>query len=110
MIQTQFVDRSDRRGRDTQGDELVELGRPKALLLQVGQEAVLRLNVRVRYSVADLNAFSSQFTTTRHAYSSPSRFGLSSERGPLGPPERLEVPMAEVAIADISVAKLRSWR
>ena len=70
---------------------------------------MLSLNVGVRYAVTDLHAFASEFTTTTHSYSSPSRIGLSS-RGPRGAYGLLEVPIADVAIADISVAKLRSWR
>ncbi len=109
LIETDFVDGTDSSGADFQRNELRQSYRPETLGLEVREKTVLSLDVRVRYAVADLYAFASEFTTTTHVYSSPSRLGLSS-RGPRGADGLLEVPIAEVAMADISVAKLRSWR
>jgi len=65
-VETEFVDRPHGCCANAQGNKLVQYRRPEALLLEVRQEPVLGLDVRVGDPVPDLDALVRKLTTSTH--------------------------------------------
>lgn len=66
LIEAELVDRADRSCANFQSYELCKFYRPETLRLKVWKEAVLSLDIGVRYAVSDLYALASEFTLTAH--------------------------------------------
>jgi hypothetical protein len=56
-IKTDFVNRSDGSGADPEANESLSGLGPKAFALEIGQELMFGLTIRVRNSVTYLNSF-----------------------------------------------------